>query len=391
MASITQPPFVIDSTTLPRGAPPNAVRFWGPLVRNGNLYMLGWLQSSVPRHWKIYKSTDQGSTWTLIGSSAFAVSTGNPWFWQTDVVAPNLLTFISNIDDIPPVYYDFDLDTETWSSSYADSGPATTRGFARRSDGSLVVIYNSSGLKYDSWTSGGGWAGGNVLSSETLLDAVYVDSSDRVHLIYGPNAHPRYNSIDSGNTLGTEHDFGSFTSLDVWNLFATSDSKLIFTVSTGDTGNFNVKTFQGDSLGGSPTWTLEDVAIQNFDPGNPSPDIDWVMGAEIGGLQTVFWLQSDFLSGDFDTQIYYSQRVSGTWAAPTLYFDLEITPPGSPFDPTPEDMISFSFMDSSTSGTGFGVMAEIDVTITGISYSDDTPFYLKNGTTARSLSFSYSE
>lgn len=186
----------------------------GPFVYDTDLVCFLANKTSAFKRIHAYLSLDDGVTWDEWGTLPALIHTP-PYTGTYSCMQHGATVWIAYIDPDPP----YNLRVASWdlanrwfdaplAASFAIMRPATAYWDIRilaRSDGSLVVVYGSSGGVSYRAHSGGVWGSGNVIAAEGhLLDAVLGDS-DRIHIFYWQPTgnHLMHRSVGIGGALGT--------------------------------------------------------------------------------------------------------------------------------------------------------------------------------------------
>jgi hypothetical protein len=205
---------------------PIASAFWGPagaiphLHTNNALYVRLFenYYESNPGTFSVWKSSDAGVTWSMVGSPKTAFYNAVPGVGRVQgsvLYIPFFIyeaPFTLNTQRIAMAR--FDMDTDSWLSDW--TGGPTAVDFvhhidcAVRSDGSSIVIYSDADLSdrqiaYVPLSSSGTWGTKVTVTDFAQTDATYLsalaDSTDHIHLFWGDTT----GTVDPDNRTALKH------------------------------------------------------------------------------------------------------------------------------------------------------------------------------------------
>lgn len=325
----------------------------GPFVFGAKLYVA--LQSFSPGTCKIYRSTDNGITWSEVGIGGSAAgATFSAWYGGTFIRT----AYCGNTITVVPIHVqDFDLTTETWGASSA-AGP-NAKGILAcpiMADGNTLVFFNddATGLQSNyklTIFSGGAFsaathadanhpAGINHTGSNGFSIAL-SDGATIAHCFYtwidaGGHTFPVYQLIAEDGTLGT---FNNTFEVGVNPPDMISADSIPVPMIPIVYGSNLIVSYIGHSIiVGTPTTGPTFSNVGNVDPGYPG-DInliseDGAQGVVIGGVLYLVYVSFDEV-GNPTNRIRLMQTAaiaapSTGWSAVTIFDGNDGTqiPPG---------------------------------------------------------------
>lgn len=198
----------IDPVSLP-DSPVVDQAFYGPLKFGTKLYTWGFAQvgHGIPNPVAVYRSSDNGATWTGFFSTQTVLSTG--WY---DAGNQKIVFLMSDAGGAGLFFVDFLLSTETFSAPYGQFFATSTTGYFVRklSTGDLAVICDD-GLGNLLWVkfSSGAWGTPVTVNSTAFgffrVSAV-LDTSDNIWVFWWVSSPPntvRVRSVSVSGVLGT--------------------------------------------------------------------------------------------------------------------------------------------------------------------------------------------
>lgn len=321
-------------------------------LSRGNLYLFQIVPGIGGGTAQVYKSTDDGNTWTVLDSThappvgnAIAVLDGN----QLIVTAQPF-----SLVNVAFVLQNFNLLTETWGVAYGVGSPTVNGVFAvfKRPDSSIVVIYDTgnpppggtSRLRAIIW-NGASWSasidlGANYLGVEATgninvaATSAVMDPSGRIHAIFTNNGSTPwtagkilfYQALEITNALGNFFNFTGIgtTPRSFYNNVIVHQNSLIFTIQT--IGGFDY--WVGANLA-NPVWTRHIIG--------PAAGVSQTSGNIVStGTQLVFMgVYTDGTGNNTFLVLFVSNDNGTTWinlnpSAPYFYY----FGGGSPVPPT---------------------------------------------------------
>lgn len=299
----------------------------GPFEYNGNLYAV--LNSSTDL--EIYKSTDDGSSWSLVASqtedalpTADAVQSGAKIYIAHAVDANH---FSVSVFDMSTDLFDIALGSlKTRNDNLSGTSPLF---IALRSNGNYVVVHQGptekvSGTNYRririSEYNGTGWtdythSGALSFQSGTSehydLTFAILGASDRVHFVYSISSASgarRHRTFTSSNTVGNEQTLTG----------GATDS---FSTGIGDfdgsefavmhNGGAKTPEVERATSADNPSFTGQDISATDAEYVNSNPG-----SIAYGGGGT---LHAVYVRDDDQNIEYTNDQGTGTWATPEAF------------------------------------------------------------------------
>lgn len=351
--------------------------FAGAHFNAGILYAIAYKRSgsSTVTGAEIWKSSDAGSTWTVL-----AMEPGNvtPAEWNGTFTycwndTSNIITFFLNHTGR---LVDFNAATNTWGLPYGGNwvGAVGFPKITRLSDGRIMGFYTGSNtaVQYNlCWavanTSGSGlWdSQDHALTSGGTSVAVWgpqsvaVDAANRCHLIYARNQSPyiySYLNIDSSYTVSASQAVPGSNSQG-GNIIVGGDGNLYYSFLYPGT-DYTVDVWVATSLT-APVWTHE--VVVDYGTGSTFPA--WSFLAWVNSALTVFWVKTVGGSPPHES-VWYSTRTAGAWSAPALEVDFSVTSPPSPINDQGNGYWNLEGVSAgavASGPNGFGVVVAVDV------------------------------
>jgi len=334
---------VITSTPVQVAPPPGSFRQFASEV-NPFLFKVGTslyqvlvsAQGTGPallRVLGIFKSTDNGNTWTEM-DSANSPDQGNQSGYGVSLISGGVITsaYLKTGQTVM-LRCDFDTATDRWgtpSSAITVPFTLTTFCFLRRSDGTLVVVAGSNAHIYYFTSSGAGWSGiTNLLGSGGQVFIGVIDSTDTIHLLLNTSAFSlSYRQVSaafalgSATTIATSIPFteGGHPSITLWG----PDSVAIGY--TGNSGADNKKAIVkiGTPLS-APVFTRYVIATATGPFLNENFTFITVEVGNAGDLN-LFYVDLD-LDQPIDQIMQSTFDGASTWSAPIIFYDAIADPP----------------------------------------------------------------
>jgi hypothetical protein len=181
----------------------------------GALYAAGTIDHDSPtiQAAAVWKSADDGATWTLQDAGNAPDQTASLSNCQSGSVVYFLVSARSDLTDVPLRLYSFDCSTDTWGL-IAGGGPNAhwASGLHKRSDGSFVAIFGTeAGDDLFSVGYNGSWSSPEDITAVTGADLQSydvwscLDQDDRVHVFLhdNPFANWWHCAVEADDTLGS--------------------------------------------------------------------------------------------------------------------------------------------------------------------------------------------
>lgn len=342
---VTTPPIMIDPAFFSRIARTADSTGWsdpvcGPFPVGSSWYAFlqrndGCPASGIDARIGIWKSTDDGATWVLQDSAnsppdlLFAdIPRFNPISGIIEVAYVDLVTATT-------VLYGFDTATDLWGSPSASTGgaPGTTGShgleLARLSNGDFFVFFApgaGTGLFYRKF-SGGTWgAATNIDAAGRHINAVLVDSSDRIHIAYiRTGTVLRYLQMDgAGTTSGGATLITGASSVPVGAMQIIGTSLYIPWVDNQIGGTPNVSV--GTPLN-APVFTTVQVSA---DATSASVHQDYCNTAlDSTGQLVYFWTEVNVSDGSILDVVNMAKFNGATFDPQTVFYDANTNPPAT--------------------------------------------------------------
>ena len=298
------PPVGIDPVTLGAqqggSVPFGASMVSGPWSFGGALYIvLGQSLHGGSQPVDMWKSTDNGATWTVL-DHAHAISA---FGFQVCFDGAHTVTVVSTASAGPPLamsWIQFDLSTGLWGAAVGGGPVGSPQLVLPRPDGSQIAVYQStnaapfSGVLLYAVSFLAGWGAPFQFDTniDTLLGATYagpgsvfgcVDSTGTAHVFVEAFATVfavpsyYYQPLSSGNALGALHTFAGISASltgGCIGLPCVQGSSLVFPYWADSGGGVEMSAFIGTPLA-APVWTaqvgIDPVGGVNLDPNFRSP------------------------------------------------------------------------------------------------------------------------
>lgn len=315
---------------------------FGPWLIGGAWYVLAKEYSSV---WSVFKSTDDGATWTLMDDISGTPS--DNYATAVTQVGTAISVLSVNLATSKYVITDFDTSTDTWGTTSADGPTALPTGPGSEQNARMVqigttyyVFYTvNTGSAYDlrftTYSSASNtWTAYTVVLSATgvFVQTIWEDGTD-LHIAYKTNATGTFSSgalkhakvSISGTLLGTDTVDSDVTLYQAGTAAVNGDTVY---VPYFDASNF-AGVWAGTPLS-SPvwTWTLVDTVHPGTDGYGDGAPVTAYSFADCGAAVLV-WQSSNFSGGGFTINSVYAACNKGSgWSAPTLIYDCAANPPG---------------------------------------------------------------
>jgi len=294
----------------------------------------------------IWKSTDNGATWSQLAPPPFTSSTGQGWdtgwvaCWNPAV--SHVITFVG----YATTGIDFDLSTEKWGTFYATNALAqlpVQRLAQRLSDGRIRLIYNTGETNRPIYWAVGNTSGSGVWDSSYNPVAAtpppgyagvyfvqnpggsYVDSANRMHwwwwwsladsVTANPTGTPytRYGSVDTANTVVVQEN--PFDGAKVRSTMIVGPDGKLYVGAVGVTATNSIDVYVGTGLA-NPVWTTQQIAVGAFPP-------DSLFLQVSSGSLTMVWEEQD-PSHNTQLKIKMSTLSGSIWQTQVLW-DLATT------------------------------------------------------------------
>lgn len=381
----------------------------GPYKHGSNLYMSGYYvetPEALQANLGIFKSTDQGATWTRVAAanspqvnwiSDYWVSGNIVYFCYVNIVANpdvgflNLASFDMSTDTLTIIATggpDLNLRIHLSDYEFSFTPPVLLAEMVRLSNGTVVVEYghlnNVSGvieILMVTW-SGGVWSAPQLVSSNSLPDSnsvigIGLTTNDKAYLLWlsGTDGNV-YSNVFSGGILGAP-TFVLHPTAYVWDTVRTTGIYLPI----HDTLVFNFESFNSVNTNkvqlllvsaastNAPSFSLVDTGFLTTMENNTGRQAFSYNPSET--TFTIYFLdQSNPASINLNAAT--AAALTGPWSAPTVVWNSAANPPtpspGSPLFLPIETLYSRTVADAFTQAFTFGFSA-FSGDISGLAYS----------------------
>ena len=326
-------PFTVDATNWAQSFTANQ-DFTGPLKVGSKLYTWGssFDTSNPPALSVVWKSTDNGATWTAITDNrgpAAAIPGYDP--------VGNRLVWAMTGTGGAAFLFDFDFsgpNVDTFGASYAAAGPIMNGGATRILSNGNIRIIDTAGttLQWAEFASGA-WSVPATFATDAagVTAMAILDPSDGIALFWRrpggpPNGYVKSGLLDVAGTLGTVTTYPQTADVFPFNFgYGTTDGtdlSVPFEVQNNPTGFLGIRREIGSPFTG-PVWT-EDTVDATVNGGSEFITVE-------SGLLTCY-----FTENVDATRIRRCQFVAGAWNAGTVIYDIvAVPPPGLVFPSNP--------------------------------------------------------
>jgi hypothetical protein len=376
---VTLPPVIIEASGQARAAGGfgnnNGLTFFGPFEIGANLYIVQLESNTIQI--AVYKSADQGGTWTSQDVAGQVTSLSQGAFDVAESGGLLYILFVNAANHFQVVQ--FDTGTDTFGAAgaaltWTNYNSALNIRLLRVTSGDLYAfaeVTNGASTKIQyAVFSGGVWGAlteftAFIAATTDLLRAVAVDSGDLMHVTYRRFAAGvlalRYSSLTTGGVVsaGTVIDSGGLGG-NAWDTghMAVWGTKLVLPNTDSATGLL-AGVWTGTPLA-APVWTFTPVDTL---PWAATVTDLYLFSFAIGGTAYLFWSPQDFSPADpadIIDRIYVSSNAGSGWSIPTPFYD-EVTNPQLQ-DPGIDPYLQFIHTMSATllSSGRFGVTTALE-------------------------------
>jgi hypothetical protein len=345
-------PAVIEATSADIALIGTAGDVWRPIFNGSNIYAIGknLIISSGVSHLRMFKSTDNGATWTAQDTASEPIITGSINNPQKIAGSKIGIVYIKS-GATGMVFRKFNMTTDLWEAESPQSTELPNfTDWRELSSGDIIAVYQKQfggpySVHLDTY-NGVAWAGPTTVvtaATERIFLSMAVDTADNTYIATLEKGaslpHSENVRIYATGVVGAPTTMATYNNPQIqWGpgiYIATSDEiRFPFILRGEAVSGFSSPGYWSGTPSAAPVWTLVDLALTNGDPG-PFSEVNFTF--ENDNDIFISWAtEIDSMTGQ--VQILYARQQSlGAWGPAIVLWD-SLADPLSPPSAFPGDV-----------------------------------------------------